>query len=389
FPARARRGFSLPQAFEHGVVAGFLGYDLGVHLEKLPAPAQPVLEHPDFWLGFYDVAIHFDLFEGSASLVSSGRNAGGPSSRDRALFRRDQFLDELESEPLHFPARSEPLSQWNPLVSKEEYFHQFGRIREYLRSGDIYQANLTHPFLSTSLPASPAEMYEALRQFNPAPYAAYLDGGDFQLLSSSPEEFLKFEGRGVRTRPIKGTCARLGRGVEDWECARALLEDPKNRAELLMITDLLRNDLGRLAVPGSVCVPELVRCEEYAEVYHLVSTITAELPRAAEPWEALRACFPGGSITGAPKLRAQQIIRECERYARGAYTGSIGYFAGGAGHWSIAIRTMLCAEGAATFSVGGAITADSTPESEYEETWDKASALLKVSGRSVAAEAIP
>ena len=388
FPATPCRAQDALEAAGSGLVAGYLGYELGHALEKLPAPRKPVLEHPDFWLAYYDAAAVFDHAERRAFLVSSGRSGRGSASLQRARYRLDQFLDELDSNVLPFPSVCESRSTihdpriWKPLLSEEEYGGPFDRIQSYIRAGDIYQANLTYPFLACGVPSS-GWMYERLRELNPAPFGATLDGGAFQILSSSPEEFLKVAGREVRTRPIKGTCPRLGDGPSDWERAQGLLQSGKDRAELLMITDLLRNDLGRIAEFGSVCVPELVRCEEYATVYHLVSTITAHLRPGVEPLDVVTACFPGGSITGAPKLRAQEIIHESEPYARGVYTGSIGWIGSGMSHWSIAIRTMVCAEGRASFSVGGAITSDSCREQEYRETLDKARALLGMFGADV------
>jgi para-aminobenzoate synthetase component 1 len=380
-PGSSGSGADLPAALSDGIVAGYLGYELGHALERLPAPGRPVLDHPDFWLAYYDTSFVFDHAAGSSWLVSSGHGSSGSPSAIRAAFRRDQFLDELESGVIEFSADRQETGLWQPLVSRQEYEDRFDRIQRYIRQGDIYQANLTYPFLAER-PGNSAALYEKLRQLNPAPFGAYLDGGAFRILSSSPEEFLKIRGREARTRPVKGTCPRVGDAPADWDRARRLLDSGKNRAELLMITDLLRNDLGRIAEFGSVAVPELVQCEEYATVYHLVSTVTAHLRPGQQPLDVLAACFPGGSITGAPKLRAQEIIHECERWARGVYTGSIGFFARGLSQWSIAIRTMICAEGAATFSVGGAVTADSTAEDEYRETLDKARALLLVIGDS-------
>jgi len=376
FAAVPCRSQDVLEAAGSGLVAGYLGYELGHSLEKLPSPRKPVLEHPDFWLAYYDTAVVFDHAEGRAFLVSSGKTGRGNASLQRARHRLDQFLDEMDSAVVPFPSMARS-AQWHPVVSEAEYRSAFERIESYIRAGDIYQANLTYPFVADHAPSA-IEAYERLRELNPAPFGAYLDGGNFQILSSSPEEFLKIAGREVRTRPVKGTCPRFGDGPLDWQRAQELLHSGKDRAELLMITDLLRNDLGRIAEFGSVCVPEMVKCEEFATVYHLVSTITAHLRPGVEPLDVLAACFPGGSITGAPKLRAQQIIHQLEPHARGVYTGSIGWIGSGMSHWNIAIRTMVCAEGKASFSVGGAITSDSRADAEYRETLDKARGLLGV-----------
>jgi para-aminobenzoate synthetase component 1 len=377
FPAVPCRARDPVEAAGSGLVAGYLGYELGHALERLPAPRKPVLDHPGFWLAYYDTAAVFDHAEGRAYLVSSGRSGRGGANLQRARFRIDQFLDELDGGVIPFAQPNARPPKWTPLLSQEQYATRFDAIQSYIRRGDIYQANLTYPFLASDIPA-PASIYERLRVLNPAPFAAYLDAGTFQVLSSSPEEFLKTVGREARTRPIKGTCPRFGDGPSDWERAQGLLQSAKNRAELLMITDLLRNDLGRIAEFGSVCVPELVKCEEFATVYHLVSTITAHLKPGVEPLDVLMACFPGGSITGAPKLRSQEIIHELEPYSRGVYTGSIGWVGAGMSHWNVAIRTMICARGQASFSVGGAITSDSSCDAEHLETLDKARAMLRV-----------
>jgi len=226
--------------------------------------------------------------------------------------------------------------------------------------------------------ADPALLYHALRSANPAPFAAYLDCGGVQVLSSSPERFLRIEGRRIQTRPIKGTRPRAGDAAADARAARELLASAKDRAELLMITDLERNDLGRVCVYGSVRVVERVALESYATVLHLVSTVEGRLAEGVTAVEAVRACFPGGSITGAPKIRAMEIIDELEPSARGVYTGAVGWLGfDGDADLNIAIRTLVHRDGRVWFHAGGGIVADSVPSLEYEETLHKARGVMQ------------
>jgi len=251
------------------------------------------------------------------------------------------------------------------------------RVIEYVYAGDIFQANLSQR-LEAPLAGTPFELYRRLRRRNPAPFAAYLAFGDVVVVSSSPERFLCVDDdRRVETRPIKGTRPR-GVGPEhDAALALALAESDKDRAENVMIVDLLRNDLSRVCRPGTVHVPELFALEHYQTVHHLVSTVVGELAREHDALDLLRAAFPGGSITGAPKVRAMQIIAELEPTQRGVYCGSIGYLsATGALDTSIVIRTYLVVGRDVYFQVGGGIVADSDPEQEYRETLDKARGLI-------------
>ena len=261
--------------------------------------------------------------------------------------------------------------------TREGYLDAVARVIEYVYAGDIFQANLSQR-LEAPLAGTPFELYRRLRQRNPAPFAAYLAFGDVVVVSSSPERFLCVDaGRRVETRPIKGTRPR-GVGPEhDAALALALAESDKDRAENVMIVDLLRNDLSRVCQPGTVRVPELFALEHYQTVHHLVSTVVGELAPELDALDLLRAAFPGGSITGAPKVRAMQIIAELEPTQRGVYCGSIGYLsATGALDSSIVIRTYLVVGRDVYFQVGGGIVADSDPEQEYRETLDKARGLI-------------
>jgi anthranilate/para-aminobenzoate synthase component I len=256
-----------------------------------------------------------------------------------------------------------------------------GSAREYIAAGDIYQVCLSHPFEAAAENASAWEYFERLRLLSPAPYSAFLNFGGVQIASSSPECFLRLSGRQISTRPIKGTRPRKPDMQSDRLSAYDLITSPKEIAELVMITDLERNDLGRVCEYGSVHVADLLRLETFEQVFHLVSTIQGELREGVSHVQALRECFPGGSISGAPKKRALEIIRELEPHPRGIYTGAIGYFGyNGESQFSIAIRTAVFERGVASFHVGAGIVADSIPEKEWQETLDKAAGLLLAAG---------
>lgn len=367
-----------PYRLPLGAAIGYFGYNASRWIDSSPLPRAPLLPAPEAWFGFYDVLLAFDHLERRAWLISSGLNECGISSRAQSEFRRDQFLDELQSEVTPFPIFCQSSATISPIISQDAHEWAIQHALEKIRRGDIYQANLSYPFAGT-IAESPIDLYLRLRTENPAPFGAYLDFGDGQILSSSPERFLRMNGRHLQTRPIKGTCSRTGDLPQDWERAASLLQSPKNRAELLMITDLLRNDLGRVAEFGSVAVTELAVCEELETVYHLVSTIEAKLRPHELHLDALSACFPGGSITGAPKLRAMELIDALEPCGRGIYTGSLGYMGfNGTSDFNILIRTLLHRQGEVCFHVGGGIVADSNPSLEYEETLHKAQGLLRL-----------
>jgi len=333
----------------HGAAIGYFGYDLKNCIERLPAKAADDLGLSDCWFGFYDDP---QVFE-----VGQGFNQAVPS--------------------LHAPRSDAPRSALRSNFTRDSYRRTVLRAKEYIAAGDIYQVNLSQRF-QCEVDAPPPELYSALRAANPAPYCAYLDIGEAQILSTSPECFLKMDGRRVVTRPIKGTRPRGATAVEDERLARELLASPKDNAELVMITDLERNDLGKVCEFGSVRVNELVRAETYATVHHLVSTVEGVLRPDISHVDCVRACFPGGSITGAPKIRAMEIIDELEPHARGIYTGAIGFFEfNGMSHFNIAIRTAVYQKGRLTFHAGGGIVADSEPEAEYAETLAKAEGIIR------------
>jgi len=265
---------------------------------------------------------------------------------------------------------------FKPLLERSHFLSMVHAAQEFIAAGDIYQVCLSHPFCAAEY-ADPWGFYEMLRKHSPAPHAAFLDCGDLKIASASPESFLNISGRRIQTRPIKGTRPRNPDQAGDRLSSQELLTSSKEIAELVMITDLERNDLGRVCRYGTVYVPELLRLESYQQVFHLVSTITGELRDEVSHVSALRECFPGGSISGAPKKRAIEIIRELEPHPRGIYTGAIGCLGYNCeSRFSIAIRTAVFEQTRSHFHVGAGIVADSVAEKEWEETWHKAEGLL-------------
>ena len=331
-----------------GAAVGYWGYGLKRHLERLPDTAVDDLRLPECHIAFYDRVSSFD-----PGPLAPAPPALGPLPAFEGL--RSSF-------------------------TREEYEAAVERALAYIRAGDVYQVNLSQRFLA-ECHADPFDVYLFLRAQSPAPFAAYLRGPDFAVLSSSPERFLRYQPqeRSIETRPIKGTRPRGACPESDCALAQELLASEKDRAENLMIVDLERNDLGRVAQVGSVRVAGLWELETYATVHHLTSTVQARLRTDRDAVDLLRATFPGGSITGAPKIRAMEIIDELETVARGVYTGAIGYIGfNGSMDLSIAIRTMVIKDGEASFHVGSGIVADSDPGLEYEETLHKGAALARV-----------
>lgn len=266
--------------------------------------------------------------------------------------------------------------------TRTEYCAMVTRAQDYIAAGDIYQVNLAHRF-TAPWRGDAFAFYETLRHYSPAPFAAYLDLGARTILSTSPECFLDLSGRAIRTRPIKGTRPRRAEHDADERSAFDLITSPKEVAELVMITDLERNDIGQVCDFGTVAVRELLTLERFEQVFHLVSTVEGRLRAEVDHVGALRACFPGGSITGAPKKRAREIIAELEREPRGLYTGAIGWLGfNGESRFSIAIRTVVIEQDVAHFHVGAGIVADSIPEREWDETLDKAAGILLAAERA-------
>lgn len=341
-----------------GEAVGYFSYDLKDFTERLPGRAVDDLDIPDCILRFYEPFRMRDSLINRFYKESRIRN-GNPSSI--------------------------PLTS---TFTKPEYIRAVLKAKEYIKRGDIYQVNLSQRF-KTDFDGDAFELYKTLCAINPAPYAAFLDFGGFQIVSASPERFLKIDGRRIETRPIKGTRPRGKTPEEDTRLKNELIASAKDRAENLMIIDLERNDLGRICEYGSVRVTDYMAVEEHPTVFHLVSTVEGTLREDVGPIDALMNCFPGGSITGAPKIRSMEIIEELEPVKRSIYTGCIGRIGfDGSMDMSIAIRTILIKDKTAYFHAGGGIVHDSDPESEYQETLDKAKAL-KEALASVSKQKIP
>jgi para-aminobenzoate synthetase component 1 len=363
-----------------GGAIGYFGYDLARRFERLPALIRDGERIPEMAVGIYDWAMVVDHLEGRSWLVGQGRDPETDLKWDD-LVRRFS-APALEKQRAPFRVTSPVASN----MSRERYGRAFRRLQSYIRDGDCYQVNLAQRFSATAT-GDPWLAYQALRVMNPAPFAAYLSTPYARVLSASPERFLAVRGGRVETRPIKGTRPRAGHPRLDAQLVEELRASEKDRAENVMIVDLLRNDLSKNCALGSVRVPKLFDVESYATVHHLVSTVTGDLRPDRDAIDLLRGCFPGGSITGAPKLRAMQIIEELETQRRGVYCGAIGYigFDGGM-DTNIAIRTLVHSHGTVRFWAGGGIVADSKVEEEYQETFDKAAAMLKLLQQSVAVE---
>ncbi len=356
-----------------GGLVGYLGYDLCHFVERLPRTAVDDIALPDLHVALYDAVAAYDHLDGRWYGVSTaGEERVAWLDGLLAAARPDTRLAGL-------PASTERIRS---NFSRDAYLAAVQRAIDYIAAGDIFQVNLSQRF-DTLIAVPPVELYRRLRAANPAPFAAYLslDGEGGAVLSSSPERFLKVEGDAVETRPIKGTRPRGRTPDEDGRLAAELRSSVKDSAELTMIVDLERNDLGRVCDYGSVAVTEHKALEAYASVFHLVSTVVGTLHPRHDLVDLLKATFPGGSITGAPKVRSMEIIDELEPTQRSVYTGSIGYIgADGRMDLNIAIRTILVKGNRAVAQVGGGIVADSDPAAEYQETLDKGARLFRALG---------
>jgi len=370
-----------------GGAVGYFSYDLCHFIERLPTTAVDDLNLPECYLAFYDTVVAFDHREGKAYLASTGF----PELEERKRKRRAEGrLKEVKSMMLNSPPTtgelvSVPANEGIILKSNfshGEYLGAVAAAREYICAGDIFQVNLSQRF-EADLNIPPYELYQRLRRINPAPFANYFDFEGITVVGASPERFLKVRGDWVETRPIKGTRPRGKSMEEDKTLAQELLSSIKDRAENIMIVDLERNDIGRVCRYGTVKVTELAILETYPTVFHLTSTVVGRLCEGKDRIDLLKATFPGGSITGAPKVRAMEIIDELEPTRRSVYTGSLGYLSfSGEMDIDIVIRTILVKGGRVYFQVGGGIVYDSEPEAEYEETLDKGRALIQALGLS-------
>ena len=380
-----------PRSADAGYVPGwigYVGYEVGRHVERLPERAVRDTHLPDLRMAFYDAVLVYDAIERCWSLVEVEFDSPPEDAGLAAAVLREMAAAAASKPPGSPPPRADatdaavrPAVAGEPNFSPEDYRRAVARAVEYIAAGDIFQVNLSQRLTVRDAPAPP-DIYRALRRRNPAWYAAYLSfeaaGERCAVVSSSPELFLRVRGRDVLTRPIKGTRPRVGDREVDERAAADLLASAKDNAELAMIVDLLRNDLGRVCEYGSVRVVEPRRLEVHPTVYHLVATVTGRLHERVGLAGLLKATFPGGSITGAPKIRSMEIIDEIEPVARGVYTGCIGTVGvDGSCEWNIAIRTIVCDGSNAHVQVGGGIVADSQPDSEYRETMDKARAMLE------------
>ncbi len=365
---------------------GYFGYELGRLIEKLPGRVPDELGLPDMHLGFYDCVLAFDHRAGVWHASAVDFDGGSPEVRIEsaaALLAAPAVAAAGGSEQGASAAES-----LRSNFSAPEYEAAVARVIEYIRAGDIFQASFTQRF-TADWPRGALDLYERLRAVNPAPFAGYYDFGEGQVVSASPELFLHVAGRRVETRPIKGTRPRGSAPDEDRHLAAELQASPKDRAELTMIVDLERNDLGRVCSYGSVRVAGHLELESYPTVHHLASTVVGELHEDRDLVDLLKAAFPGGSITGAPKVRAMEIIDELERSARGVYTGAVGFIGfEGTTELNLPIRTFTVADGRAHFGVGGGVVADSTPAGEYQESLDKARGLIAALERAPVGEVV-
>lgn len=346
-----------------GGALGLFGYDLGRRFETLPEHAQADISLPDMAVGLYDWALIVDHQKKTVSLLSH-----------HDVQARLAWLEAQQPAPTQTFTLT---SGWRSNMTAQEYAEKFSRVQAYLQSGDCYQVNLAQRF-EAAYRGDEWQAFTCLNASNKAPFSAFLRLEQGAILSLSPERFIHLADGTIQTRPIKGTLPRLADPAADRQQAERLAASPKDRAENLMIVDLMRNDIGRVAEPGSVRVPELFVVEPFPAVHHLVSTITARLPASRTACDLLRAAFPGGSITGAPKVRAMAIIDELEPHRRNAWCGSIGYVSlCGTMDTSITIRTLTASGGNLYCSAGGGIVADSQVEAEYQETFDKVNRILQ------------
>ena len=362
-----------------GGPAGYLAYELAHHLETLPRNAADDLGLPEMNIALYDWVIAHDSATDSTWAIATGL----PEGTERDARKRLRWIEEcLDQEPAPSRRAVPPpgAGAMRSNFSRREYVHAVGVVKDYIVKGDIYQANISQRF-EASIRGEPWDLYLRLRQASAAPFSAYIDFPEVTVLSASPEEFLHLENGAVLTRPMKGTRPRGLTPDEDRRIAAELLASEKDRAENIMIVDLMRSDLGKVCAPGSIEVPELFAIEEYPTVFQMVSSVSGKLRPGVDAVELLKACYPGGSVTGAPKIRAMEIIDELEPAQRSVYCGAIGYIGfDDTMLMSIPIRIILVVDDKAYVQVGGGIVADSEPEAEDEETMDKARGSFRALG---------
>jgi para-aminobenzoate synthetase component 1 len=365
--------------------AGLMGYELGRCFERVPAARFDEFQLPVLSAGLYDWVLAWDHAADRAWIVAQQWPETNPVQRIAQVTKRLATPGDGDGVARSALALGDLAPQWpSPRhrdlwsnFSADDYLRALERVMDYIVAGDIFQANLAQRLL-TRAPCGPVTLYERLRAVNPAPMAGLYICDDWAVISASPERFLQIVDGVVTTRPIKGTRRRSARPEADLFTKDELRESEKDLAENVMIVDLLRNDLSRVCRPGTVRVPQLCDVETYATVQHLVSEVRGAMEPGVTPWDVFRAAIPGGSISGAPKVRAMEIIAELEPTARGPYTGSLFYV--GADGWTdsnLLIRTFVLRHGWLQCGVGGGITAQSRPRDEYEETWHKAAGMLR------------
>lgn len=354
--------------FQGGAI-GYIAYDLGAKLAGIHSPPHPMFaDLPILDIQFYDWAIVTDHLTRQVNLIVANH-------RPETASMIAEICNRWKKKSLT-NQKFKLLDGFKPLITKQDYQQAFHAIHQDLKQGRAYQVNYTQPFMA-GYDGDAWEMYKLISRKNPVPYSAFLRNSSADVLSFSPERFLQMEKGNLLTSPIKGSARRSSDGKEDGELQAALLASSKNRAENVMIVDLLRNDLGKIALPGSVKVKTLCELQSYNAIHHLVSDITAECATHITPVEAFAACFPGGSITGAPKLEAMRVISEHEPFARGVYCGSIGYFSvHGRFDSNVAIRTVTAKNNSLYLAAGGGIVIDSTWEDEYRECYTKIRAIV-------------
>lgn len=360
-----------------GGAVGYLSYDLGNYMECLPRTAKDDANVYDLYFGFYNFVIVIDHLKRKTYIATPNIDIKNEKIIINKIEEKIKHSEASGINSICYESKVVNPIKLDSNFTKEEFKNAIKKVRNYIRQGDIYQANLTQRF-SGKTDLSSYELYRDLRRISPAPFGAFLNFECTNILSNSPERFIKCIDKKIETRPIKGTRPRGENKEEDLLLQEELKNSEKDRAELLMIVDLERNDIGKISKIGTVKVPELFIIEPYANVNHLVSTVTGELSNDKDSIDVIKATFPGGSITGAPKIRAMQIIDELEPTQRNIYTGSIGYIGfNGDMDLNIAIRTIIKQNEKVYFQVGGGITWDSNPEDEYKETLDKAKSIMK------------
>lgn len=366
----------LPRFF--GGAVGFLSYDMVRFFEDIGNAATDTLKIDDAVFVITDTLLIFDNLKHRIKVVSNAHVDGDAESAYReAVARIDAIVDRLKAPLPPMDREERGKAEITPEMAKEAYLEIVRKAKEYIKAGDIIQVVPSQRFRA-ELTAAPFNIYRALKLINPSPYMYYVKFDDLTIIGTSPEILVRVEGENVDVRPIAGTRRRGKTNEEDWALEKELLGDPKERAEHIMLVDLGRNDIGRIAEVGSVEVTELMTVEKYSHVMHIVSNVRGKLKAGIDSFDVLRATFPAGTVSGAPKVRAMEIIEELEPSRRGPYAGCLGYF-GFSGNMDmcITIRTMVIKDSIIYMQAGGGVVADSDPEAEYQETVNKATALFK------------